>query len=484
MNWKYRFGAGLATLLAGAVGASAQGIPQRAVNYPGNAPPVYQIQGMPQAPLNAPNYAPAPTYVGTTPSFPAVDATPTGTDQQPQARRSGLEPESLPGELAEDIASAAPSATPQFGATPITEVRILMDKLGLADLFGDSGIRAFGWIESGYTYSSTGAGLLSVQPRLNRFGDEFLVNQIGLVIQKPLKQDEFDVGFNIRYFAGADAATGQPKNGIGSNITDQRFSHDFRDLYVSAHLPIFTEGGMDVKVGRMNTIIGYNGYLAPYRPFYSSDYQFFYSQDGAFTGALTCLHVSDRLDVWNGITLGANTFFTLRSNDSYCYIGQVNYWLQEEKKTRLTGSVYCGKNAIFAAPGLAGDFVTMVELRVQQNWSDRFTQVVQCNMGWDSDTPVGTGEWYGLYTIGIFHLTKELDAQFRVEWFEDVKGTRTGIDTNYSAVTVGVNWHPTCCLEIRPEVRGDFAGRPAFGGGGVPDNRSQLTAVISALVKF
>ncbi len=44
---------------------------------------------------------------------------------------------------------------------------------------------------------------------------------------------------------------------------------------------------MNVKVGRMNTIIGYNGFLVPYRPMYSSDYQFFYSQDGAFTGFLT-----------------------------------------------------------------------------------------------------------------------------------------------------------------------------------------------------
>ena len=61
---------------------------------------------------------------------------------------------------------------------------------------------------------------------------------------------------------------------------------------------------MDFKIGRMNTIIGYNGFLAPYRPFYSSDYQFFYSQDGAFTGFLTDLHVTNRLDIWNGMTLG------------------------------------------------------------------------------------------------------------------------------------------------------------------------------------
>ena len=176
-----------------------------------------------------------------------------------------------------------------------------------------SGIRTFGWVEGGYTGASTGPGMLSVQPRQNRFGDEFLLNQIGFAIQKPLQQDQFDIGFNMRYFAGADAALGAAKGGIGCPPSNPHFGQDFRDLYVSAHLPILTDGGVDVKFGRMNTIIGYNGFLAPYRPFYSSDYQFFYSQDGAFTGFLTDLHVNKRLDIWNGMTLGANTFFTLRS---------------------------------------------------------------------------------------------------------------------------------------------------------------------------
>jgi len=235
----------------------------------------------------------------------------------------------------------------------------------------------------------------------------------------------------------------------------------------------------------MNSIIGYNGFLAPYRPFYSSDYQFFYSQDGAHTGFVTDLHVNDRLDVWNGMTLGANTFFVQRSAHSFCYIGQVNYWLTDERRTRLTASVYAGPNAIFAAPGKAGDFVTMVELRLQHNWSERFTQVVQNNMGWDTNTPVGTGSWYGLYTVGIYHLTPLVDTLFRAEWFDDVQGTRTGFATNYSEVTLGVNYHPNKIVELRPEIRGDFAGKPAYGASGRPGAHfSQLTGGISFLIKF
>jgi Putative beta-barrel porin-2, OmpL-like. bbp2 len=440
----YRFFAGLAALLLGTVAAVAQEAPE-------------PTQGFPQPGAVAPG-------------------------PRPPVASSGLEAESLPGELTEDIAQ--PLDDFRLGPTPVSDVNFLMDYLRLRSFFGDSGIRTFGWVEGGYTGASSGRGLLSVEPRLNRFGNEFLLNEIGLVIEKPLRQDEFNVGFMMRYFAGANAALGAAKGGIGSPPSNAHFGQDFRDLYLSAHLPILTEGGMDVKVGRMNTIIGYNGFLAPYRPFYSSDYQFFYSQDGAFTGFLTNLHATDRLEIWNGMTFGANTFFTLRNNNSYCYIGQVNYWLTEERKTRLTGSVYAGPHALFAAPGLAGNFDTMVELRLQHNWNDYFTQVVQSNMGWDGDTPVGTGSWYGIYLINILHLTEQVDALCRAEWFDDVKGTRTGVDTNYSEVTLGLNWHPDKHLDIRPEIRGDFAGKDAFGVNGAHNHESQLTGGISFLVKF
>jgi hypothetical protein len=393
----------------------------------------------------------------------------------------GLEASSLAYEEAEEIESAAVS---RLGPTAVSSVGTLMDLMDPCTLMSEYGIRTFGWVEAGYTDATVGPGLMSVQPRQNRFGDEFLFNQVGLVLQRPLSQDELDLGFNVRYFAGADAALGQPLGGIDDPPSSDHFSQDFRDLNVSAHLPVFTELGMDVKVGRMNTIIGYNGFLAPYRPFYSSDYQFFYSQDGAFTGFLTNLHVTEQLDVWNGMTLGANTFYTKRSEDSYCYIGQVNYWTTMEKRTRLTASVYAGPDSVFAAPAMAGDFATTLELRALHNWSDAITQVVQSNMGWDANTPVGTGSWYGLYTIGIFHLTCNWDFLARAEWFRDVHGTRTGIDANYAEGTLGLNWHPTDAFEVRPEVRGDFADELAFGTGGVASKYEQLTAAISCLYKF
>jgi hypothetical protein len=105
-------------------------------------------------------------------------------------------------------------------------------------------------------------------------------------------------------------------------------------------------------------------------------------------------------------------------------------------------------------------------------------------MGWDRNTAVGTGAWYGLYSIGILHLNKCWDVMGRAEWFMDDGGTRTGIDTHYYAVTLGLNWHPNPYLEVRPEIRGDFAGAPAFGINGLARDRNQFTAGMSALLKF
>jgi hypothetical protein len=480
MTWKSTLGVVLAAIIVGAPAADAQQIPPPRPFVPAPGPPLPD-PGLAAPAEPAPDVSqPASEALQPVQEIPqAFTVTP---GQDPLKAGSGLEAESLPGEMTEDIAGA--SRATRLGPTPVSDVRFLMDNLGIGGLLGDSAIRTFGWVEGGYTGASTGAGMLSVQPRQNRFGDEFLLNQIGWAIQKPLQQDQFDWGFNVRYFAGSDAALGAAKGGIGWPPGNPHFGEDFRDLYLSAHLPIFTDGGMDVKVGRMNTIIGYNGFLAPYRPFYSSDYQFFYSQDGAFTGFLADLHVNKQLDIWSGMTLGANTFYTLRSNNSYCYIGQVNYWVTEEQKTRLTASVYAGPHAIFAAPNMAGTYDTTVELRIQQNWSERFTQILQNNMGWDANTPVGTGSWYGLYLISIYHLNSDLDALLRTEWFDDVKGTRTGINTNYAEVTLGCNWHPIKCLEIRPEIRGDFAGANAFGVNGAHTDRSQLTGGVSFLVKF
>ncbi|OWK40350.1 outer membrane beta-barrel protein [Fimbriiglobus ruber] len=407
----------------------------------------------------------------------------------------GQPPPAPPPPNAPAAVEPSPPAPPPVDVPAPTYGPTLPENVGAFDvLFGDTPVgrfladervRTFGWVSAGYTASSGGSGQLAVQPRENRYGDDFLVNQIAIVTERTLDPSQLSFGYRATLWAGADPALIQPLGGVGSSSTNPRFGVDFRELYLSAHLTILTEGGVDLKIGRQNSVIGYESALAPYRPLYSNSYQWFYSEDGAFTGLVAAWNVTPRLTVVNGLTMGGNTFFTFRDGGP-CYIGQVNYWLTDQKRTKLSAAVYTGPGSILASqPAGEGRNETMVELRVQHDWTPRVTQVVQSNMGWATGVPgFGTGAWYGVYTIGIFHLTPKLDLNTRAEWFNDADGTRTGFATNYSEVTLGLNCMPLPWLNFRPEIRGDFAGEAVFGSDPNTRTRNQLTVAGEVLVKF
>ncbi len=403
-------------------------------------------------------------------------------EYQPAPPNAGAPAESAPkaetAPLTDELQSEEP---PKLGPTAPEDVSLLTDNTLAGDWIRQSGVRAFGWMDVGYTYNSTGAGEIGVQPRPNRFGNEFTVNQLYLAIEKPLNQDDLNFGFRTDFFAGSDASLLEPVGAAVKVKPTSRFGFDVRQLYASAHVPILTDGGVDLKFGRQNTVIGYESYAAPYRPFYSNDYQWFYSENGGdvWTGISANWHVTKKLDFYNGLTQGYNTFFTNRSGGP-TWISQLNYWLQEEKETLLTGTLVVGpEQRAFVS---TSNIRTVIELRIQENWTERFTQIIQSHMGWEQDVPgLGNSQWYGLMTILMFHNSCELDTNFRVEWFDDVQGANTGFRTSYAEVTLGFDYHPVNALSLRPEVRGDFSENPAFRNG---RDRAQLTVAMDAVIKF
>jgi len=98
---------------------------------------------------------------------------------------------SLPGLQAAQSGQPAPA----LGPTPVDQVKLFQDLFRWAcnkpeecdPLTGkpkEPCIKTYGWLDMGYTYSSSGHGPLSVEPRPNHFGNEFTLNQIALTIEK------------------------------------------------------------------------------------------------------------------------------------------------------------------------------------------------------------------------------------------------------------------------------------------------------------
>ncbi len=347
-------------------------------------------------------------------------------------------------------------------------------------------LRFFGWADAGYTWSSTGGGLLSVEPRMNRFGNEWLFNQTAFVLERTLAP-EWSWGFRGEFYMGSDAALLHPKNGFGPT-DDERFSTDFRQAYASLHAPVLTEGGIDFKFGRQYVPLGYETTMAPYRPMYSLSYAWCYAENGATTGGTATFHVNPQLDLIAGVTLGVNSLFELQG-DSPSYIFRGLYFLDPAKRTKLVGTLYTGSRPISSAVGHVGDWQTLLELQLIHDVNRRLTLVSESNIGWENRDPGNdyqTSQWYGTYGMAIVHAHRLMDINFRAEWFYDVDGSRIGkSDTHYYELTGGLNIMPKPWLNFRPEVRWDGATESAFGPTSETHrSRDQWTVAFDVLIKF
>jgi len=354
----------------------------------------------------------------------------------------------------------------------------------LTDWAASENLRFFGWAEGGYTASSTGSGLLEIEPRMNQFGNSWLFNQATFVLERTLAP-EWSWGFRAEFYMGADAAFLRPENGFGP--TGDKFGTDFRQAYVSVHAPVLTERGIDAKLGRQYVPIGYETTMAPYRPMYSLSYAWKYAQNGATTGAIAIAHVNSELDVIGGVTLGANSLFELEGR-APCYIFRGLYFVDPDHGTKLVGTLYTGPKPIAPAKGHEGNWETLLELQVSHTVNQWLTLVSETNLGWETqDAGNGgkTSQWYGTSGQAIVHVNPLLDANLRVEWFYDVNASRTGTRASYFEVTPGLNIMPTPWLNIRPEVRWDRATRSVFGPEASASRESgQWTFAFDMLLKF
>ncbi len=348
-----------------------------------------------------------------------------------------------------------------------------------------------GWADFDYTFRSTGRGINNVAPVMNRFGDEFLARQLGIYITKPLTQ-ELSWGFNVIFIGGADAAFLTPTAGGWSN-SNPRFGSSFTDLNVTAHLPILTEGGVDIKAGRQTTVLGPIGALPWQRYFDSSDYAWYNMEEGRYTGVSAVWHISKQLDWYNGVEIGGWGVFFDNAVRGVDYITQINYWLDcEAKTTKVWTTVLTGPTSF--ADGNRGLNTTTLEFGILHNYNEYWYQIVDSQFVYSRGTvggaPVPPGyieRAYDVYTYIGRHLDCHWDVNARFEYYYDNDGGGYaggfGVPkTSYLEVTLGPDYHPTKWLQIRPEIRYDHASNPNFG----PNNtqRNQLSLAFEALFKF
>jgi Putative beta-barrel porin-2, OmpL-like. bbp2 len=381
-----------------------------------------------------------------------------------------------------------PEQTQHWGAVNPENLPQLFSSTNVGSWMKQHRVRYYGWVDGGGQYVSTGSGELPVGfSAPNRFADGLIVDAGWIIVERPLAKhsEGWDWGFRGDFYAGQDAALLRPMNSFGPQ--GPRLGTDFRQAFLSLHIPIITKGGLDLQLGRQNVPIGYETLMAPYRPLYTQTYYWIFHQVAA-TGIFGTLHAAGKLDLVAGADLNYNTVFKLRGR-APSYLAKAIYSLSASHKTTVIGDVYTGPQPVPTLAGHSGSWQTLSEFEVRHDWSPRVFQIVQGSYEWDCDDPATKGKTstaQGAFSMVTVHLSRQtLDLNLRGEWMHDVNGIRTHFPGIFGESTVGLNVMPKLWMTFRPEIRGDFASAPFLGPVDATIHRkSQLTAGGDLIFKF
>jgi hypothetical protein len=387
------------------------------------------------------------------------------------------------------------------------------------------------WIDGIHLSAQLDAGITgNPDGPKNNFGQLFtdkpntvLLNQILLTANKPLdpKATGFDWGFKLQGMYGSDARYTQFLGELNRVDPTDRNQLDVVEANVLFHLPVLTDGGIDIKAGQYSTPLGYETIDPSTNPFYSHSYIFNFGIPLKHTGVLTTTHVSPLLDVYLGVDTGVNTTFgPLGDNNSaVAFLGGVNLTLLDGNLTILALSHIGPENAsrALSPAGFNADgfYRYLNDVVITYKATTELTFVTELNWIRDDFDGIGTSgtpksaNGFGIAQYASYALSDTITLNGRAELYRDdnnffvasfqnngsfvqaeqgfVIGAGALHPTTYGALTAGVTYKPAGLpdvisgLLIRPEVRWDtdLGGQRAFSG----DN-SQVTIASDVVLTF
>jgi hypothetical protein len=363
-----------------------------------------------------------------------------------------------------------------------------------------------GWIDSGITFNPD-------SPQSNQnFGrlfddrsNEFVMNQAVITAERALDPKVgFDWGFKLQLMFGTDAryihSLGLLDHTMGSSL----YQPDIPEAYMSLHLPLLTEGGIDVKLGKFVTLEGAETIDPRTNAFYSHTYIFNFGIPFNHTGALFTLHATKWLDVMAGVTRGVNTSID-DNNDAPAFHGGIGLNFNEGKIV-VAASTHVGPET----PHNDRDLRYLNAITTTWKITDKLTSITDINYARDD---LANADGFGVAQYFTYTINDNITTKIRGEIWRDDKGffvaqfadphdpmralggeptidprTIGGGRTTYGALTIGLDIKPTVPkpltgLTIRPELRVDHSlnGTRPFNDS---KDQTMFTAAVDAIITF
>src|SRR5438094_1588997 len=199
-----------------------------------------------------------------------------------------------------------------------------------------AGFKLTGYAAGSYAYSGRSSGDTIVGRLYDRLQNRFMLNALGVVLDKPYDPTKFSAGFHTELLVGQDATVIQ-----SGGFFDPTTPADLPHLYVTLNVPTASGNGLQFKVGRIPTLMGLEVLETYANPNWSEGNQFIYVENFTALGVSVETKFNNHLDAqfrvingWDQVSDNNNRKSLMGRvgiyPDAVTSLGIVGYWGPEE----------------------------------------------------------------------------------------------------------------------------------------------------------
>jgi hypothetical protein len=372
----------------------------------------------------------------------------------------------------------------------------------------ESGIQIYGWLDGGANLSSSNKpGYSNLPTAYDERPNSFQPDQEVLYIERQpdtVQTDHFDWGFRLTNLYGIDYRFTTAKGIFSQQLL--KWNREYGYNPVMAYVDLYwgqVAQGLNVRIGSYISLPDIEAQLAPNN--YTFSHSLLYTYDcGTQTGINATLKLSDHWLVQAGISSGCEAAFWTRPDSKPTLNACVQYtW------NGGNDNMYPCLNALND-----GKYAYNNLNSVYNTWYHKFRKHPSLHLAtewwymWEKDVPNvnnpaassllqtnANGAWcdsaqqltcYAPEWAVLNYVEKQVTPKdylsVRNEYFDDMKGQRTGFKSRYTEHTIGWgHWVGTTVL-FRPELRFERSyDMPAYDNG---TKKNQLTLAADALYFF
>jgi len=325
-----------------------------------------------------------------------------------------------------------------------------------------AGVKLTGFVHASYAYSARSLDDTIVGRLYDRFQNRFTLNALGVVLDKPYDPAKFSAGFHTELLLGQDARV------IKSNGLDLGPQADLPHLYVTLNVPTASGNGLQLKVGRIPTLLGLEVIETYANPNWSEGNQFIYVENATALGVSIETKFNDHVDLQLRVNNGWDQVSDNNSRkslmgrvgiypDAATSLGIVGFWGPEEAGIN-------GANR-YGVDGLLWRKLGKAALWVQGDYGKE-----QANA--TLPDPTQDAQWWALGGWVTYDFSTSLGLALRGDYVNDQDGARTngvfGFPANtgqkFGSGTATLNIRAWPDAVVRPELRYDRSTLAAFAG--------------------